>query len=294
MQPVSRAGTSPHRGLALESTLLLHGIPKGDAPALDRELRAICAAAGVTPLLVAVLAGVPIVGVNEAELADLLTAWHVPKANTANLGVLLHSRAHAATTVSTTIELAHAAGVRLFATGGLGGAHKGFGHAWDVSSDLTALARFPLAVVASGVKSLLDVESTREMLETLGVPCVGFRTDHFPAFYTRHTPAKLDARFDDPHALADFLRFELQRTGRGVLVCNPIPEADEIDPQRWSAWLREAEHQVKAANATGRAVTPALLSELHKASDGATLKANLALVKSNVRLGAALAAAWPA
>ncbi len=281
----------PQRGVALESTLLLHGIPKAEAPGLDRELRGLCAERGVTALLVAVVAGVPIVGVNEAELADLLTAWHVPKANTANLGVLLHARSHAATTVSTTMELAHAAGVRVFATGGLGGAHRHFGSAWDVSSDLAALARIPMAVVCSGVKSLLDVESTREMLETLGVPCVGYRTEQFPAFYSRGSGARLDARFEDERELAGFLAFELKRSGRGVVVCNPIPEADEIDPHKWSAWLKEAEHAVKKANVTGRGVTPALLAELHAASNGATLRANLALVRSNVRLAAGLAAA---
>ncbi|MFM9959258.1 MAG: pseudouridine-5'-phosphate glycosidase [Phycisphaerales bacterium] len=292
MHPVSRAGTSPHRAVALESTLLLHGIPKGEAPALDRELRSLCAERGVTPLLVALLAGVPIVGLNEEELADLLTAWHVPKANTANLGLLLYARSHGATTVSTTMELASAAGVRVFATGGLGGAHKNFGNAWDVSSDLVALTRIPMAVVASGVKSLLDIESTREMLETVGVPCVGFRTDQFPAFYMRSSGAKLDARFDDERELAAFLAFETKRTGRAVLVCNPIPEADEIDEGRWGAWLREAERAVADAEVSGRDVTPALLAELHRASGGATLRANLALVRSNVRLAAGIAAHW--
>lgn len=297
MQPVSRAGPNPERGVALESTLLLHGIPKGEAPGLDAELRSICVERGATPLLVAVLAGVPIVGVNGEELADLLAAWHVPKANTSNLGALMHARSHAATTVSTTMELACAAGVRVFATGGLGGVHKGYGAAWDVSSDLAAMARTPMAVVASGVKSLLDVASTREMLETLGVPCVGFRTDSFPAFYRRSSGpgggAKVDARFDDERDLASYLSFEIRRTGRGVLVCNPIPESDEIDARAWEGWLREAESAVRSAGVTGRGVTPALLSELHTVSGGATLRANLALVRSNVRLGAGLAACWP-
>jgi pseudouridine-5'-phosphate glycosidase len=285
---VNRAGPSP---VALESTLLLHGVPRDAALPLADELDAIITAHGASPATVAVLHGQPIVGLTRPEMTTLLESADIPKANTGNLGVLMHRGSHAATTVSTTMELAASAGVRVFATGGIGGVHKGYGAHWDVSADLLALTRFPVAVVASGVKNLLDVTSTREMLETLGVPVIGFGTDRFPAFYTRTSSAGVDARFDDPFELAAFVTAELARTGRGVLVCNPIPVESELDPDAWDRWLREAEAIAATSGATGRAVTPAVLSALHRVSGGATLRANLALVRSNASLAARLASA---
>ncbi len=211
------------RAVALESTLLVHGVPRHAAMPLADELDAIVTGHGATPAPIAVVAGRPTVALTRDELRTLLDAANVPKANTGNLGVLMHRGANAATTVSTTMEIAAAAGVRVFATGGIGGVHKGYGARWDVSADLLALSRFPVAVVASGVKNLLDVVSTREMLETLGVPVIGFCTDQFPAFYTRASDAGVDARFDDAAELAGFVAAELARSGRGVLVSNPNP-----------------------------------------------------------------------
>ncbi|MEM1423603.1 MAG: pseudouridine-5'-phosphate glycosidase [Planctomycetota bacterium] len=281
--------------LALETTLLVHGVPARSAPALDRELRAICEEQGATPALVGVVEGRPVVGMSEGELAELLEqGTSVNKANSANLGVLCHWGSHAATTVSATMELASAAGVRVLSTGGLGGVHKGYGCNLDVSADLGAFTRFPVAVVASGVKSLLDVGSTREALETLGVPVIGFRTDAFPAFYTRDSGHGVDARIDDVAELSRYLARELDRTGRGVLVCNPIPGGDELDPNAFASWLKQAEEEAEDEGIAGRAVTPFLLGRLHELSDGRTLEANLALVRSNVRLGAQLARAMPA
>lgn len=285
MHLVNRA--SP-RHVALETTLLLHGVPRGQGQPLARELSEIVTSAGAHPAIVGLYRGTPTVGLSEAELAELFAAERVEKANTANLGILIHRRAHAATTVSTTMELAAAAGVRLFATGGLGGIHRGYGEHLDISADLAAFTRFPVAVVTSGVKSLLDVESTREALETLGIPVVGFRTDTFPAFYLRSSAARVDARFDEVPALAQFITAELNRTGRGIVVANPIPEADEIAEPDWSRWLAEA--QSRSSTARGRDATPAILKHLHEVSGGATLRANLALVRSNARLAAALAA----
>lgn len=273
--------------VALESTLLLHGVPADAAMPLHQQLCGIITGRGATPALVAVLNGTPVVGVSDAELAALLAAPKVVKANASNLGILLHRRMNAATTVSVTMELAAAAGVRVFATGGIGGAHRGYGANWDVSSDLTALARYPVAVVASGTKSILDVPSTREMLETLGVPVVGFRTDRFPAFYLRESDAAVDARFDDEADLAAFITSELKRTGRGVLVANPIPEADQVQPGMWHHWLDQA--QALCSDVAGRDVTPRLLARLHEVSGGKTLAANIALVKSNASLAAGVA-----
>lgn len=279
--------------VALETTLLVHGVPKDSARPLADELNAIVESQGASPALVGVVHGAPTVGMTPEELDTLLAADSVAKANTANLGVLMARGQHAATTVSATMELAAAAGVDVFATGGLGGVHPGYAEHLDISSDLAAFTRFPVAVVTSGVKSILDVLSTREALETLGVPVVGFRTDHFPAFYLRESEAGVDARFDDADELASFLTAELARTGRGVVVANPIPETDEINPDDWFHWLAEAERQADDAGATGRARTPALLAALHTVSRGRTLAANLALVRSNATLAARLAAPAP-
>lgn len=280
--------------VALETTLLVHGVPSDAARPLAERLEAIVRKEGAIPATVGVVAGNPVVGLDADQLGVLLDADHVEKANTANLGVLMHRKQHAATTVSTTMEFAVGAGVRVFATGGIGGVHKGYGAHWDVSADLIALTRFPIAVVASGVKNLLDVVSTREMLETLGVPVVGYRTDSFPAFYQRASDAGVDARFDEPEPLAAFVAAELDRTGRGVLICNAIPEKDELDPIQWSDWLADASEWAERQGATGRGVTPAVLGRLHEVSGGATLRANLALVESNCRLAAQVAARMPA
>lgn len=286
---------SKPRSVALETTLLVHGVPPASARPLASELDSIILAEGAFPALIGVVSGRGVVGMSDQELTQLLdgAGSGVPKANTSNLGVLMHRGSHAATTVSATMELAAGAGVRVFATGGIGGVHRGYGAHWDVSSDLLALTRFPVCVVASGVKNLLDVVATREMLETLGVPVVGYQTDHFPAFYLRQSEAVVDARFDDPDALASFVGAELARTGRGILVCNPISPEDELRADDWSRWISAAEASAKAKGASGRSVTPAVLGALHTASLGKTLQANLALVRSNARVAAQIASRMP-
>lgn len=277
---------STPRSVALETTLLVHGVPRASAASLARELAEIIGSEGAHPCPVGVVGGEPVVGLSDEELGALLDADHVEKANTANLGVLMHRKAHGATTVSTTMELAARAGVKVFATGAIGGVHKDYGRELDISSDLAALARFPVAVVTSGVKSILDVVATREALETLGIPVVGYRTDVFPAFYRRESAAGVDARFDEAEALRGFVHAELARTGRGVVVANPIPEADELEDGDWTRWVEQATRRARDEGARGRGVTPAILGALHAISGGATLRANVALVKSNARLGA--------
>lgn len=290
MHVLSRVPSPASRAVALETTLLVHGVPRESAASLATDLATIVRSLGAHPALVGVHSGVPTVGLSDAELGDLLSAATVPKANTANLGLLMHAGSHAATTVSTTMELASRAGVRLFATGGIGGVHKDYGTQLDISSDLAAFTRFPIGVVTSGVKSILDVEATREALETLGVPVVGFRTDIFPAFYSRTSGAGVDARFDEIEDLAVFIRDELARTGRGVVIANPVPHEHEIDAPRWNGWLDLAIERARKAGIRGRALTPAVLGCLHEVSAGRTLRANLALVESNAALAAQIAA----
>jgi pseudouridine-5'-phosphate glycosidase len=280
----------PARAVAFETTLLAHGVPCAEAKPLAHQLDEIARAEGADPALIGIVAGRPVVGMTHDELDAFLRA-DVPKLNTSNLGVACHRALHGATTVSATMEIAAAAGVRVFATGGIGGVHHGYATRLDISADLAALARFPVAVVCSGVKSIIDVESTREALESLGVPVVGFGTDVFPAFYLRHSGAGVDARFDDPADLASFVSHELARSGRGILIANPIPEDDELDASEFAACLERA--RAETADAQARDVTPRLLARLHELSKGATLQANLSLVRANTRLAARLAANLP-
>ncbi len=285
---VSRIGRAP---VALETTLLIHGVPRESAASLAAELGTIIQQRGALPALVGVVGGIATVGITDSELGELLAADHIPKVNTANLGLALSQGVHAATTVSTTMEVAAAAGVRVFATGGLGGVHRGYGEHLDISADLAAFTRFPVAVVASGVKSILDVEATREVLESLGIPVVGYKTDRFPAFYLRESAAGVDARFEDVSSLASFVLAELARTSRGVLVCNPIPQEAELSREDWDRWLTDATRAAHDAGVKGRDMTPFLLAQLHTLSKGETLRANIELVKSNTALAAELAAA---
>lgn len=280
----------PARAVALETTLLVHGVPRGSAMDLHRELCTIVRGEGGVPALVGLVNGRPIVGMSDEELAVLLEQGaSVAKANTANLGVLVHWGAHGATTVSATMEIASRAGVRVFATGGLGGVHREYGCRLDVSSDLSAFTRFPVCVVASGVKGILDVEATREALETLGVTVVGYGSDDFPAFYQRSSGSKVDARIDDVDSLAVFVREELERAGRGVLVCQPISDEAEIPQDEFDAWLEEAESEAEDGGVSGRGVTPFVLGRLHEISGGRTLRANLELVKANAWLAGRIA-----
>lgn len=281
-----------HPAVALETTLLAHGLPRDRALPVFDALAQDLGASGAHAALIGVVNGAPIAGMTRDELIAMMDLPECPKLNTANLGVAFHRGASGATTVSTTMEIAAMAGVRVFATGGIGGVHRGYADHLDISADLAALARFPVAVVAAGVKSILDVESTREVLESVGVPVIGFGTDRFPAFYLRESEAGVDARFDDPAELGAFVRAELERTGRGVLIVNPIPEADAITPAQMADWLARATRE--ATDAVGRNATPALLAALHRVSGGASIEANIALVRSNTRLAGAVAAAMVA
>ena len=276
---------SPAR-VALESALPVLGVPAEAVRDVTRALDDAVLSAGAEPVTIAVIDGRPAVGVSRDALITLAGRADVAKANAANLGALMHAGRSAATTVSATIELAAGAGISVLATGGIGGVHPG---PFDVSADLLTLTRFPVAVVCSGCKSLLNVPATREALETLGVPVVGYRTDDFPAFYLRSSAVGVDARFDDAPDLARFITTELARTGRGVIIANPIPESHAIDEAEWAQWLAAATRRADTIGATGRAVTPALLAALHEVSGGATLRANLALAESNARLAGRLA-----
>lgn len=276
------------RAVALETTLLVHGVPAASAMGLAEDLDTIVRGEGSTPALIGVIDGTPVAGMSRAELAAMIDSGDVPKVNTANLPLSFHRGLSAATTVSSTMEVAAYAGLRVFATGGIGGVHQGYGTHLDISADLIAFTRYPVAVVTSGVKSILDVVATREALESLGITVVGFGTDTFPAFYLRDGGCGVDVRIDDPDELASFVRGELPRTGRGIVIANPIPAEDEIAQDDWIDWLEQARDRAHQLGACGRDVSPAVLGGLHEISGGRTLEANIALVKSNARVAALL------
>lgn len=274
--------------VGIESTVFVHGLPKAEGLALADELTAMADAQGVALAIIGVVDGRPIVGLTQEELSQLIEA-QAPKLNTANLGIALHQKTSGATTVSTTLELAALAGLRFIATGGLGGVHRGYADRLDISADLLALARFPVGVVCSGVKSILDIASTRELLESLGVPVIGIGTDRFPAFVVRQSAESIDARIDDPDQLAALLIAELNRVPtRGVLLAQPIPEADAIEQAQFDAWLK-ASDQLAGQAAEGRDATPSQLEALRVVSGGKTLEANLALLRSNAGMACRIA-----
>jgi len=279
--------------VALETTVFVHGLPRDEAGSTLERMEAAIVDAGAVPVLVGGVGGRATAGIGRQGLDVLLGAERVEKVNSANLGVVLARGSHGATTVSATAEIGASAGVRVLATGGIGGVHRDAGRRLDISADLVAISRLPVAVVASGAKSILDVVATRELLETLGVPVVGFGTDEFPAFYTRSVPGErvgLDARFDDAAELAGFVRSELARTGRGMVIADPVPEASEIDPERLARWMKRAERETRGDGARGAALTPTLLSRLHEASGGETVRANIELLVANASLAGRIAA----
>ena len=279
--------------VALVSTIIAHGMPYPDNLAVAREIEAIIRGKGAVPATIAVLGGRLKAGLSVAELEHLARTPGIAKASVRDLPVLLATSADGATTVASTMRVAALAGIRIFATGGIGGVHRGAELSGDVSADLTELAQTPVAVVSAGAKAILDLPRTLEMLETLSVPVIGYGTDEFPAFYSRSSGLKLAARADTPDALARILaaRWRLPQSG-GVLVANPIPAADEIPAAAIESRIRDAMSQAARAGVVGKDVTPFLLARIRDLSGGDSQRANVALVLNNARLAAEIAAAF--
>jgi len=278
--------------VALETTLVTHGLPHPRGLEAALELEAVLRAGGATPATVGVLDGVVRVGLARAELERLASARDVAKVNLGNLAAVVASGAAGSTTVAATMFVAAQAGIRVFATGGIGGVHRDAAESGDVSADLVALGRFPVAVVCAGAKAILDLPRTVEMLETLGVPVLGFGTDEFPAFYRCASGQRVDRRCDSVDELARVARAHWALGLRtGVLVANPIPEADELPRAAYEQALEGALAEAAERGLRGREVTPFLLDRLHELTGGATVKANLALLRNNARVAAELARA---
>jgi pseudouridine-5'-phosphate glycosidase len=284
--------------VALESTIISHGLPRPRNLQAARDFETLLRDAGVVPATIAVLDGVPRVGLDD-EGVQRIANEDMAKASIRDLPIIAARGASAATTVAATTHLAALAGVRVFATGGLGGVHRGATTTFDESADLTALAEHPVAVVTAGVKSVLDIAATLERLETLSVPVVGFGTTAFPSFWLASSPFDLDWRVETAEEVAAILHAQDaapddRRPRPGLVVANPVPLEEQWDPAEHDRVLAQAFAAADAAKVRGKAVTPFLLSYIVGASEGVSLEVNLKLARNNVRVAGAIATAYAA
>ncbi len=281
--------------VALESTLIAHGLPWPKNLDTARAAEAAVRAGGAVPATIAVLGGRIRIGLSAAELEHLSTAADIAKLSRRDLPVALATGRPGATTVAATMICAAPAGIAVFATGGIGGVHRGGESSLDISADLEELARTPVAVVCAGAKSILDLPHTLEYLETRGVPVIGYRTDAFPAFYVCDSGLKVDHRAESAAEIAAIMRakWRLGLAG-GLVVANPIPEKAALDPAGFEAALAAALRDAESAGISGKALTPWLLARIADLTDGRSLAANIALILNNARLAAEIAVAYAA
>lgn len=289
-EDVSDALAEKRPVVALESTVIAHGLPAPDNLETAAAMEAAVRDGGAVPATIAVMDGAIRVGLDESARARL-TEPGVAKLSRRDLAAVLASGGVGATTVSATMICAHAAGIRCFATGGIGGVHRGAEATMDVSADLPELARTPVLTVASGAKNILDLPKTLEVLETQGVPVLGFGTDTLPAFHVRDSGLPLDRRLDDASDIARIAATHWGLGLGGLLVCNPVPADAALPAAEVEAWIADALTAAAREGIGGKAVTPFLLQRIAAASGGKTLAANKALLIDNARVGAAIAAA---
>lgn len=272
--------------VALESTVIAHGLPYPHNLHTARELEAIVRAGGATPATIGVVAGVPTVGLDEDALALFARGSDILKLSRRDLAYAVAERRHGATTVAATMALAAQAGIEVFATGGIGGVHRGARESWDVSADLTELRETAVLVVCAGAKAILDLPATLEVLETFSVPVVGYGCDEFPAFYSRGSGLPVSARADTPDEVAAIWRAHRAYRG-GLLLCVPPPEADAMPREVVESAIARALAQ--AGDVRGAAVTPFLLGAMERETGGQSLRTNIALLKHNVRVATEVA-----
>lgn len=279
--------------VALESTIVSHGLPRPDNLRIARQIEAAVREEGAVPATIALVDGEVRVGLDDVALDAIALRDDVVKCSTRDLAVVAGRGGTGATTVAATAHLAAQAGIELFATGGLGGVHREASTTWDESADLVGLARTPITLVCAGVKSILDVRATLERLETLGVSVVGFGTDRFPGFYLRDSGHPVPWRVDEVGEVVAILRARarLDLEDSALVLANPVPEADQLDPALHDEVLTEALAAADAAGIHGRDVTPFLLARFHERTGGASLEANVRLVVANARLAARIAVA---
>lgn len=273
--------------VALETTILSHGMPYPQNVRTAVEVERIVREEGAVPATIAVIGGRIRIGLSAGELEHVGTAKNILKLSRADLPYAVAAGKDGATTVAATMICAHLAGIPVFATGGVGGVHRGVEHTMDISADLEELARTPVAVVCAGAKALLDLPRTLEVLETRGVPVVGYDTDAFPAFWSRSSGLPVPIRCDSPREIAEFVQAKRAlRIDSGTLVCNPIPPEDEIPFEEMARHIETAVADASRSGISGKAVTPWLLDRVLQLTGGRSLIANVALVKNNARLAA--------
>ena len=286
--------------VALESTVIAHGLPRPHNLDTALEMEAAVREGGATPATIGVLDGQLVVGLTCEQIALLADAHDVAKVSSSDLSAVLASGRPGATTVAATVFVASRAGITIMATGGIGGAHRGSEHTFDISADLTELARTPVAVVCAGAKAILDLPRTVEVLETLGIPVVGYATNEFPAFYSRESGLPLQHRVDTPDEAARLMciHWDLgwlgHGTSAGIVIVNPPPAESALARVEVESLVADALESAESAGIRGKSVTPFLLEELSRKSGGKTLQTNIALLIANARLAAAIAVAYSA
>jgi pseudouridine-5'-phosphate glycosidase len=288
---VKRARSENAPIVALESTIIAHGLPRPKNLIVAQEVEEIVREEGATPATIAIIKGEVHIGLNEKELEQVANDDGFTKASIRDLAILASTKKSAATTVAATSHLANLAGIEFFATGGLGGVHRGASESWDESADLLALANIPVLVVCAGVKSILDISATLERLETLSVPLIGFCTNKFPGFYLQDSGYSLEHRVDSPKEIAAIwgARNEVGTPRSGLVVANPTPSP--METALHERLLKEGLDKAKAKGVIGKEVTPFLLEYFHTNSSGESLRVNVEIIKSNAKLAAQIAVA---
>lgn len=278
--------------VALESTIITHGMPYPDNLAMARGVEDIIRAEGAVPATIAVINGQLYIGLDDAQASALAQTKGAMKLSRADMAYAMLKGASGGTTVAATMMAAQAAGIKVFATGGIGGVHKGAETSFDISADLDELARTPVCVVSAGAKAILDIPKTMEALETRGVPVIAYGQDVLPAFWSRDSGMAAPLRMDDAADIAALINLREAQTDfahGGVLIANPVPADVEIPADEMSAYITQAQQEADAAGIAGKAVTPWLLNRIFEITDGKSLQTNIALVKNNAKLAAQIA-----
>jgi pseudouridine-5'-phosphate glycosidase len=292
-EDVAAASHAGRPVVALESTVIAHGLPRPQNLETARAMEAAVREEGALPATIAILEGSPVVGLSSEQLAAFAATDGIAKVSRADLAAVMAARQTGATTVAATMLIAARAGISTFATGGIGGVHRGAELTFDISADLPEIARSPVAVICAGAKAILDLPRTLEILEAFGVPVVGYRTNKFPAFYAEDSGLPLQSRVDTPAEAARLMQVHWKLgLSSGIVFCNPPPSGSALRKQEVDAWIAQALQSAAAAGIRGKAVTPYLLDYLVKASHGQTLQTNIALLVSNARVAARIAKAY--
>ena len=276
--------------VALESTIITHGMPFPDNAEMAASVEALIRDYEVVPATIAVIDGRIKIGLTHNELLQLANVKNALKISRADMAFAISQGKTAGTTVAATMIIARMAGIRIFATGGIGGVHKGAETNFDISADLTELGKTDVLVVAAGAKAILDVPKTLEVLETQGVPVIGYQTNTLPAFWTRESNLDVPLRMNNTSQISDFLKVRDElHLNSGILIANPIPKKDEISSKIIKSYIETAQEEMEKSNISGKDVTPFLLKRIFELSKGTSLKSNIALVKNNALIAAKIA-----